>query len=106
MDGDERKRRWFGDSEFIYSLDATKGHLPLTRSVSCAPTLPSLCRPVLALRGYERRLSRSLNPRKLTLFLPCHLHSALRGTQLLTEIFAHPLWDEEEWAEKDKKSKK
>jgi len=62
VDGAERKRRWFGDSEFIYSLDAAKGHLPLT--------------------------------------------SALRGTQLLTEIFAHPLWDEPEWAETSKKSKK
>ena len=58
----ERKRRWFGDSEFIYSMDAARGHLPLT--------------------------------------------SALRGTSLIKEIFAHPLWEEEEFNKKDKADKK
>jgi len=58
----ERKRRWFGDSEFIYTMDAARGHLPLT--------------------------------------------SALRGTSLIKEIFAHPLWEEEEFNKKDKADKK
>jgi len=33
-DGDsDRKRRWFGDSEFIYDLSAPQGHLPLTSAL-------------------------------------------------------------------------
>lgn len=53
----ERKRRWFGNDEFIYDLKkAPKGHLPLT--------------------------------------------SALRGTQLLSELMKHPAWDDEEFAAK------
>lgn len=29
----ERKRRWFGTSEFVYNLDAVRGHLPLTSAL-------------------------------------------------------------------------
>jgi len=29
----ERKRRWFGNDEFIYDLEAPKGHLPLTSAL-------------------------------------------------------------------------
>ncbi|KAJ8608241.1 hypothetical protein CTAYLR_009483 [Chrysophaeum taylorii] len=32
-DGQTRKRRWFGNSEFIYDLTAPKGHLPLTSAL-------------------------------------------------------------------------
>lgn len=50
----ERKRKWFGNNEFIYDLEkAPKGHLPLT--------------------------------------------NALRGTQLLRQILAHPVWTEFDW---------
>lgn len=53
----ERKRRWFGNDEFIYDLKkAPKGHLPLT--------------------------------------------SALRGTQLLSELMKHPAWDDDEFSTK------
>ncbi|CAB9521033.1 tetrapyrrole-binding protein [Seminavis robusta] len=50
----ERKKRWFGASEFIYDVKkAPEGHLPLT--------------------------------------------SALRGTSLIKNILAHPVFDDEEW---------
>mmetsp|Transcript_44900 Transcript_44900/g.66036 ORF Transcript_44900/g.66036 Transcript_44900/m.66036 type:complete len:230 (+) Transcript_44900:145-834(+) len=54
-DGDmERKKRWFGASEFIYDVKkAPEGHLPLT--------------------------------------------SALRGTSLLKQLLAHPVWDNDDW---------
>lgn len=54
-DGDvERKKRWFGASEFIYDVKkAPEGHLPLT--------------------------------------------SALRGTSLIKQLLAHPVWDDDEW---------
>lgn len=55
QDGDvERKKRWFGASEFTYDVKkAPEGHLPLT--------------------------------------------SALRGTTLIKELMAHPVWDDDEW---------
>lgn len=50
----ERKKRWFGASEFIYDVKkAPEGHLPLT--------------------------------------------SALRGTSLIKELMAHPVWDNDDW---------
>mmetsp|Transcript_22654 Transcript_22654/g.38815 ORF Transcript_22654/g.38815 Transcript_22654/m.38815 type:complete len:231 (+) Transcript_22654:118-810(+) len=50
----ERKKRWFGASEFIYDVKkAPEGHLPLT--------------------------------------------SALRGTSLIKELLAHPVWDNDDW---------
>jgi len=54
-DGDvERKKRWFGASEFTYDVKkAPEGHLPLT--------------------------------------------SALRGTSLIKELMAHPVWDNDDW---------
>mmetsp|Transcript_12904 Transcript_12904/g.21610 ORF Transcript_12904/g.21610 Transcript_12904/m.21610 type:complete len:229 (+) Transcript_12904:50-736(+) len=34
VDGDlERKLRWFGDNEFMYTMDAPQGHLPLTSAL-------------------------------------------------------------------------
>lgn len=52
--GNERKLKWFGNSEFIYDVEkAPKGHLPLT--------------------------------------------SALRGTQLMKELMAHPIWTQYDW---------
>ena len=52
--GNERKLKWFGQSEFIYDVEkAPKGHLPLT--------------------------------------------SALRGTQLMKELMAHPIWTQYDW---------
>lgn len=52
----ERKKRWFGASEFIYDVKkAPEGHLPLT--------------------------------------------SALRGTSLIKELLAHPVWDNDDWKE-------
>jgi hypothetical protein len=44
MDGDvERKRRWFGNSEFIYNLKkAPKGHLPLTSALRGTSLLKKL----------------------------------------------------------------
>jgi len=55
QDGEvERKKRWFGASEFIYDVKkAPEGHLPLT--------------------------------------------SALRGTTLLKQLLAHPVWDDDDW---------
>mmetsp|Transcript_9939 Transcript_9939/g.9667 ORF Transcript_9939/g.9667 Transcript_9939/m.9667 type:complete len:245 (-) Transcript_9939:271-1005(-) len=53
-DKDERKKKWFGTSEFTYTVEgAPKGHLPLT--------------------------------------------SALRGTQLMKELMAHPAWTKYDW---------
>lgn len=50
----ERKKRWFGASEFIYDVKkAPEGHLPLT--------------------------------------------SALRGTSLIKQLLAHPVWDNDDW---------
>ena len=50
----ERKKRWFGASEFTYDVKKAKeGHLPLT--------------------------------------------SALRGTSLIKNLLAHPVWDTEDW---------
>lgn len=50
----ERKKRWFGASEFIYDVKkAPEGHLPLT--------------------------------------------SALRGTSLIKNLLAHPVWDNDDW---------
>jgi hypothetical protein len=50
----ERKKRWFGASEFTYDVKkAPEGHLPLT--------------------------------------------SALRGTSLLKQLLAHPVWDNDDW---------
>lgn len=50
----ERKKRWFGASEFIYDVKkAPEGHLPLT--------------------------------------------SALRGTSLIKELLAHPVWEDDDW---------
>lgn len=50
----ERKKRWFGASEFTYDVKkAPEGHLPLT--------------------------------------------SALRGTSLIKELLAHPVWDNDDW---------
>ncbi|KAJ1454360.1 hypothetical protein M885DRAFT_521897 [Pelagophyceae sp. CCMP2097] len=41
--GSERKRKWFGTSEFIYNLeDAPKGHLPLTSALRGTQLLKSL----------------------------------------------------------------
>ncbi|MGK3743103.1 MAG: hypothetical protein ACI8RD_008212 [Bacillariaceae sp.] len=44
MDGDvERKRRWFGNSEYIYNLKkAPKGHLPLTSALRGTSLLKKL----------------------------------------------------------------
>mmetsp|Transcript_30086 Transcript_30086/g.62879 ORF Transcript_30086/g.62879 Transcript_30086/m.62879 type:complete len:224 (-) Transcript_30086:1567-2238(-) len=55
QDGEvERKKRWFGASEFIYDVKkAPEGHLPLT--------------------------------------------SALRGTSLLKNLLAHPVWENDDW---------
>mmetsp|Transcript_1453 Transcript_1453/g.1920 ORF Transcript_1453/g.1920 Transcript_1453/m.1920 type:complete len:250 (-) Transcript_1453:307-1056(-) len=40
--GLERKRRWFGKSEFDYSLNAPKGHLPLTSALRGTQLLKAL----------------------------------------------------------------
>ena len=41
--GSTRKRRWFGDSEFFYTLgDAPKGHLPLTSALRGTQLLKAL----------------------------------------------------------------
>lgn len=40
--GLDRKRRWFGNSEFIYDLSAPKGHLPLTSALRGTQLLKSL----------------------------------------------------------------
>lgn len=40
--GLERKRRWFGNSEFIYDLSAPKGHLPLTSALRGTQLLKSI----------------------------------------------------------------
>lgn len=43
LTGAKRKRRWFGDSEFIYTLqDAPKGHLPLTSALRGTQLLKAL----------------------------------------------------------------
>lgn len=56
----ERKKRWFGASEFIYDVKkAPEGHLPLT--------------------------------------------SALRGTSLLKNLLAHPVWDNDDWMKQPEK---
>jgi len=40
----ERKRRWFGNDEFIYDLEeAPKGHLPLTSALRGTQLFKAIC---------------------------------------------------------------
>mmetsp|Transcript_3779 Transcript_3779/g.11588 ORF Transcript_3779/g.11588 Transcript_3779/m.11588 type:complete len:227 (+) Transcript_3779:24-704(+) len=56
--GQSRKRRWFGNSEFIYDLSAPKGHLPLTSALRGTQLLKAILNhPVWDNDDWKRDLS-------------------------------------------------
>ena len=59
VDDVERKRRWFGESEFVYDDSAPKGHLPLTNAIRGT----TLIKAMLNHDVWESDWERELRPR-------------------------------------------
>jgi len=52
----DRKRRWFGNSEFIYDLTAPKGHLPLTNAIRGTTLFKYLMKHPVWATDWEREI--------------------------------------------------
>ena len=52
----ERKRRWFGESEFIYDETAPRGHLPLTNAIRGTTLIKALLNHPVWETEWEREL--------------------------------------------------
>ena len=56
VDDVERKRRWFGESEFVYDDSAPKGHLPLTNAIRGTTLIKAMLNHDVWESDWEREL--------------------------------------------------
>ena len=56
VDDVERKRRWFGESEFVYDDSAPKGHLPLTNAIRGTTLIKAVLNHEVWESDWEREL--------------------------------------------------